>query len=395
MSAIRDSVAVRRLTAFIGVALVFGVAATVRVSAQIVSGTIVGTVTDRTGAVVPGVSSLPRMPSLACRGQPISTLSPFSVDPSDRTPYLQHWKLSISHALSDTIVLDVASVESAGTKLAERVYINQATLPDPNNRTPIKDRRPFPGFGDMLSSNWQENSSCNGLQVGHEKRFRKGVSSLIGYTRSHSIDTASRGCGGSGHQNARSLRHDRGNADFDVRQRSSASYVHELTFGRGWRHMANASAAADSIRGGWSFNGIATFMTGNWFSPGTAGARSNVGAFAFNRANWSCDGNLPRGQRSVDRYFDTSCFEPNPRGTFGNSGRNALQIPGLNNWGVSSNGQFRVSEGFRIQFRAEFFNFFNHRQLGQPTETATIRFFGQVRSALDARITQIGLKLRW
>lgn len=326
---------------------------------------------------------------------PISTLSPFSVDPSDRTPYLQQWNLSLSHALSDTVVLDVAYVGSAGTKLAERVNINQATLPDPINPTPIKDRRPSPSFGDMLSSNWQENSNYNGLQVGLEKRFSEGLSFLVGYTWSHSIDTASRGSGGSWHQNARRLRDDRGNADFDVRQRLTASFVYELPFGRGRQYLANASAAAEAILGGWSVNGIATFMTGNWFSARTAGDRSNVGAFPFNRANRSCDGNLPRSQRTIERYFDTSCFEPNPRGTFGNSGRNLLEIPGLNNWDVSLNKQFRISEGVRIQFRAEFFNFFNHTQLGQPTETATNRFFGQVRSALDARITQFGLKLLW
>ena len=134
-------------------------------------------------------------------------------------------------------------------------------------------------------------------------------------------------------------------------------------------------------------------MTGNRFSPRTAGDRSNVGAFPFNRADPSCDGNLPRGQRTIKRYFDMACFEPNPRGTFGDSGRDVLEIPGLNNWDVSFNKQFRLAEGVRLQFRAEFFNFFNHTQLGQPAETATNRFFGQVRSALDARTTQFGMKL--
>ena len=62
---------------------------------------------------------------------------------------------------------------------------------------------------------------------------------------------------------------------------------------------------------------------------------------------------------------------------------------------MSLNKQFRIAEGVRLQFRVEFFSFFNHTQLGQPTETATNRFFGQVRSALYARITQFGLKLLW
>ena len=43
----------------------------------------------------------------------------------------------------------------------------------------------------------------------------------------------------------------------------------------------------------------------------------------------------PRDQRTIDRYFDTSCFQSTPLGTFGNSGRNIVEIPGLNNWDVS------------------------------------------------------------
>lgn len=162
-----------------------------------------------------------------------------------------------------------------------------------------------------------------------------------------------------------------GHSDFDVPQRLTASYVYELPFGRGSRYLSNSSPAVDAILGGWSVNGIATSMTDNWFSPRAAGDRSNVGAFPFNRRDRSCDGNLPRWQRTIERYFDT------------------------HNWDVSFNKQFRLAEGVRLQFHAEFFDFFNHTQLGQPTETATNRFFGQVRSAFDARITQFGMKLLW
>ncbi len=102
-----------------------------------------------------------------------------------------------------------------------------------------------------------------------------------------------------------------------------------------------------------------------------------------------------RGQRTIETYFDTFCFQPNPRGTFSGSGRNALEIPSLTNWDVVLNKQFRLTERFRLQCRAEFFNPFNHTQLGQPIEAATSRFLGQLRSPLDARITQFGHQLLW
>lgn len=326
---------------------------------------------------------------------PISTLAPFSVDPSDRTPYLQQWNLSLNQTLTDSLLLDVAYVGSKGTKLAERVNANQARLPDPDNPAPIATRRPFPNFGDILSAKWQENSSYNGLQVGLEKRMSSGLSFLLGYTWSHSIDTASRGSGGSWHQNAFQLRDDRGNSDFDVRQRFTFSYIYELPFGRGRKYLPGSNAIVDGVLGGWSLNGITTFMTGNWYSVTVAGDRANVGAFPFQRANRSCDGNLPRGERTVERYFDTSCFAVTPLGTFGDSGRNVVEIPGLNNWDLSVSKIFRLSEQVRLQFRGEFFNFFNHTQLGAPVTNVQDVFFGQVRSALPSRNTQFALKLAW
>ena len=326
---------------------------------------------------------------------PLGTLAPFSVDPRDRTPYLQQWNWSVEQSLAGSLLLELAYAGSKGTKLTERVNINQATLPVPGASTPIALRRPFPDFGDILSANWQENSIYNGLQARLEKRFSGGLSFLAGYTWSHAIDTASRGSGGSWHQNARRLRDDRGSADFDVRQRFTFSYVYQLPFGRGKRFVSNAGGVADRLLGGWAINGITTFMTGNYFSATVSGDRANVGGFPFQRANRSCDGNLSRGNRTIDRYFDTSCFTTTPLGAFGNSGRNILEIPGINNWDVSFVKDTVIRERARLQFRAEFFNLFNHAQFGQPELSVDSRFFGQIRSARDGRISQLAMKLLW
>jgi outer membrane receptor protein involved in Fe transport len=322
-------------------------------------------------------------PDPASPSFPLGTLSPFSVDPRDRTPYLQQWNVSVERSFAGNLLLEIAYAGSKGTKLTERVNINQARLPEPVNPTPIANRRPFRDFGDILSAHWQENSSYQGLQARLEKRFSGGVSFLLGYTWSHAIDTASRGSGGSWHQNARRLRDDRGHADFDVRHRLTVSYVYQLPFGRG------------RLLGGWAVNGIASFMTGNYFSVTVAGDRANVGGFPFQRANRRCDGNLSRDQRTIDRYFDTSCFAVTPLGTFGDGGRNIVQIPGLNNWDVSITKDTAIHEGVHAQFRAEFFNFFNHAQFGQPDLNANSVFLGQIRSAREPRIAQLALKLLW
>lgn len=326
---------------------------------------------------------------------PVGTLAPFSVDPRDRTPYIQQWNFGVERALSASTVAELAYVGSKGTHLAERVNINQAYLPDPANITPIATRRPFPGYGDILSSNYQENSSYNALQARLERRFARGLTFLAGYTYGHSIDTASRGSGGSWHQNAHQLRTDRGSSDFDVRHRLVISSTYELPFGRGRRFLQQSSGLVNAALGGWSVNTIASFQTGNYFSVTVSGDRANVGGFPFQRANRACDGNLDRNRRTIDRYLNTSCFSSTPLGTFGNSGRNIIEIPGLNNWDLSLVKETPVIERAQLEFRAEFFNAFNHAQFNAPDLTVESAFFGQIRSARDARISQLGLKLIW
>jgi outer membrane receptor protein involved in Fe transport len=334
-------------------------------------------------------------PDPASPSFPVGTLAPFSIDPRDRTPYLQQWNLGLEGSVGKNSILEVAYAGSKGTKLAERVNINQAVLPDPAHPSSITARRPFPDFGDILSSNWQENSNYNALQARFERRYSSGISFLSAYTWSHAIDTASRGSGGSWHQDARNLHADRGSSDFDVRHRFSGSLVYELPFGRGKRFLSNLGLLPDRILGGWSINTIVTFMTGNYFSVTVPGDRANVGGFPFQRANRSCDGNLARGDRSIFRYFDTSCFTMTPLGTFGNGGRNIIQIPGLNNWDAAFIKKTSITEQVHLQLRGELFNMFNHPQFDAPDLTVGNVTFGQINSARAPRIVQFALKLLW
>ena len=72
-----------------------------------------------------------------------------------------------------------------------------------------------------------------------------------------------------------------------------------------------------------------------------------------------------------------------------------MEIPGLNNWDVSFLKDTRLAEAVTLQFRAEFFNFFNHAQFNAPDTSINSAFVGQIRSARDARISQLALKLLW
>jgi len=108
---------------------------------------------------------------------------------------------------------------------------------------------------------------------------------------------------------------------------------------------------------------------------------------------------LPNGRAVTGNfYFDpTVSFRLPAAGMYGNSAPNLIRGPGMHNWDVSVFKNFALRETVRVQFRAEFFNFFNHTSFsgigtGLPA-TATNTTFGQVTAVAPARTVQFGLKL--
>src|SRR5713101_1396596 len=155
-----------------------------------------------------------------------------------------------------------------------------------------------------------------------------------------------------------------GNADFDVRHRFVLSSEYELPFGRDKLIGGNASGLLNQIIGNWQVAGIMTASTGNWFTPTdivTNLSNSDGGGFVFNAARPNVVGN-PNGKPCVPgTLFNTCAFASNTvLGTFGDAGRNIIQGPGFQNLDISLFKTFPLNERERFEFRAEFFNAFNH-----------------------------------
>jgi len=110
---------------------------------------------------------------------------------------------------------------------------------------------------------------------------------------------------------------------------------------------------------------------------------------------------LPRDQRTRALWFNTAAFALPTPGSFGSAPRLPLHLPGLNQVDFAVMKNFRFRESHRVQFRAEFFNVFNHVNLGAPgLNIRDPANFGRVTSTAqgaagmpgDARIVQFGLK---
>jgi hypothetical protein len=178
----------------------------------------------------------------------------------------------------------------------------------------------------------------------------------------------------------------------DFTHNAVISYIYDLPFGAGRRFLGDARGVVNQLLGGWQVNGITSFRSGAALSL-TSPVSNNRGNRAGNRPDRIGDGNLPTGERNVERWFDMTAFKDPVLGTYGNSGDGIIRGPGLANWDVSVFKNFRFREAMTLQFRWEMFNAFNQVNLMNPATSTSDPRFGRISSAMTAREMQAGLKL--
>ena len=309
------------------------------------------------------------------------------------TGYTNQWFFGIQRQLSPTLVFEVNYVGSTGVHILDLWNPDQATL----GTGPVEPRRPYystmPGVTDWRYQESRGTATYNSLQTSLTKRFSSGMSFLVNYTWSHAMAQGSGIFGpGAPHQNREDLNADRGLSQTDVRQRFVGNWLYELPFGAGKKYKNDAKGVTQQIVGNWQFGGILQIQSGSPVNV-TGGA---------GRPNRTCNGNLPKGTRNVNQWFDPACFPipaPVPDTVnggvytpFGNSGGMVIIAPGLNEWSLSIFKTFPIDEQRSIQFRTEFFNAFNHTAFGVPNTAANQSSTGVIFSAKDPRNIQFGLK---
>ncbi|MCB1019953.1 MAG: hypothetical protein KDC27_08495, partial [Acidobacteria bacterium] len=255
-----------------------------------------------------------------------------------------------------------------------------------------RNTRPYLRYTSLLRADYNGNSSYNALAAKYQHRASAGLNFRLEYTWAKGM-TDSWEAGGSTNAQITNFRAlDKDQASFDVRHRAVTSVIWDVPFGRGRRHGGEIPRALDMLAGGWTLTGIGTFSTGTPFILSTANRTGSP--FVGHRPNRTCDGSLGSvNPRENPQYLDTSCFSVAPQGYFGNSSRNPLHGPGINNWDVGIQKNFSITEQTRVQLRGEMFNAFNHAQFGNPNGNASSGSFGLIGSARAPRLIQIGLKL--
>jgi hypothetical protein len=290
-------------------------------------------------------------------------------------------------------------VGSQSHRLTVGGLYNVALTPGPGTPAQVTARQPFPYISPTFYDRSIGNSSYNALQLSTNHRSSSGLTYLVAYTWSKSLDV---GCSGffgiesCSVQNPYNIKGDRSVSGFDLTHVLSASATAPLPFGKG-RRFANSSGLVNYIIGNWQLNGILTLTSGLPYNVFISSDIPNVGNFApwsgNVRANQVGDPNL--SNPSTSGWFNTAAFAPPAPFTFGNSGRNSLRADWFKNLDLSLFKDFPVGERRSLQFRAEAFNITNTPTWGIPVNDLNNHAqFGTITSTRSTeRQLQMSLKL--
>jgi hypothetical protein len=251
----------------------------------------------------------------------------------------------------------------------------------------------------------------NSLQIKAEtKSTRYGIYGLIGYTYSRAYDNGfSDGLGSvigatyfplPNYQNL-----DWGLSQINVNQDFTASIIYQLPFGKGRKWGNTWNGVANAIGGGWEVTVIEKATSG--FPIFVVDSINNSGAglldtnsFSLIRPNQVCNPVL--SHPTLSEWFNPSCFAQPAPGQLGNAKRTPLSGPDFVNTDFSIIKHFVPREGWRLDFRTEIFNLFNHPQFGAPgysgagygADFASPSTFSNINYTVNnPRLVQFALKL--
>jgi len=285
---------------------------------------------------------------------PDTVTNTYAVDKHYLNPYAQSWNLAIQHEWVHGIVSEVGYLGTKGTHLDVETEPNLG----PPGAQAVEAKTLSNAAGFILDAS-NGNSSFNALQVRVQQRFRRGLSWMVHYTYSKSIDDSSTfgGVGNTIAQNWLDLSAERGLSSFDRRQVLTGTWVATSPIGAQGSRFASDSKTARLLKD-WQLSGSLTAETG---TPLTARVLGNGASLAV--TNGVGSGRADATGESVTSgsgFFNLAAFGVPPSGVFGDAGRNTIPGPDLVSVNLSFGRSFQFGESRkRLELRFETTNAFN------------------------------------
>ena len=345
-------------------------------------------------------------------------------DPHVQPAIADQWNFTVQHQFAGNTTIQVGYVGQRGTHLmvpfdyAQRLLLpGGGTAPspyfaaNPTLYSVLGHPNATPPVADATVSGTKSNGTMryNSLQVVLQKQMSQGLQYQVAYTLSRCMSDSTGYYGAWNNalsasaywQNVYDQKAEYAPCYYDATHVLSAYAIYDLPFGRGKMFAKNAGTAVNGVIGGWELSPIVSWRSG-WPLP-VYGAQDNSGTFSRG-ARADCSGTLPSIQNTPipgigHQWFTNTGQFTNPlAGTFGNCSPQlaGLRSPRYFDADLSLHKDFRITERFRLQFRSDFVNLFNHVQYNAPNmglTTGAGTTMGQITSAQPMRNIQLALKL--
>ena len=349
------------------------------------------------------------------------------------TPEIYDWNVTFERQLRADTVLHASYVGTRGTHLRQDVNLNPGVYTAGSTASSCKRGGLISRLASSTRIGTPAPTPITALQVAIEKRpassgsgILNQITLLANYSYAHAndyglsenggiTDIGSSIGSGMSFYDPRQHAFETGPATFDRRHHVVASYVWNLP------RLNGSNALVRNVVGGWQWTGIYSFTVRRpadhpgWNRPIPDRQRILIAritsALQISSASWrlraSAAGVL---ESSTACRGSTQPFSQNrQQGTMETSGKGTWRGPNLWNADTGLIKNFYPvpsHEAFNFQFRAEFFNLFNHPQWSDPNVTFSNGAFGSTRSTIgtatgnvgttaDSRIIQLALKMNF
>jgi hypothetical protein len=308
--------------------------------------------------------------------------------PQFRVPNYANYNMSIQHQVTPSTVVEVAYVGALARHLLGQFDENQPTVADrlANTTADVNYLRPYKGYARITSRFPSFTNNYNSLQVSANHRSH-GLTLGTAYTWSKDLTVQSYDRSNMA-TNSYDFKLDYGPASYNTPHVLSANAVYDLPF------YQQQQGFVGRVLGGWEASGILTATSGSNFSvTQSADPFESVGPRGIGVGGVRPDQVAPiHKSKSFDKWFSTESFAQ-ANGHFGSERSNPIIGPGFQNWDLAGIKNFRLIESVNFQFRAEFFNAFNHVNPYAPDAGIDDSDYGRITGGHSPRRIQFGAKL--
>lgn len=371
------------------------------------------------GLLRDGIPATPLVPITNGRAAVPGTVNVLTLGDEFKRPYIQSWNLVLEKNIGWGFVANAGYIATRTVGQSGQINLNAGLVGGGTASQPLNQR-----FGRVATTNLQNglfNSHYDSMQANLKRRFSNGLQLQASYTWSKAIGMAGLGGDNDGTlaiSEPNFIHLNRGVLGINIPHNFQFSGAWELPFGKGKRWL-NDNAVVSALTGGWQLSWLYGAFSGTPFSVTSSGTSLNAPGSTQRADQVKSEVKKLGGIGVGTPFYDPTAFAQVTQARFGTVGFNTLQTPGTSNLDLGLFREFNITEGIKLQFRAEAFNATNTPHFAGPgnnvsspsrdaagnilldangrprlngfMEITGVRSFG--REGIDERIFRFGLRL--